>query len=321
MADLPRILVIRGGALGDFILTLPALRLLRENFPEAGLELLGYPRIAALADGRFYADRVRSIDYGPLAGFFAKNGNLDPELCAYFAGFQQVVSYLFDPDGIFEANVRRAGVRHYLAAYRRPQEKHAAREWAEPLESLALFLENPAAEVFPSDEDCQKAQAWLGSESRSRLAIHPGSGSPRKNWPAGAWARMGERFWEQDPEGEIVLVGGEADAEALAYLGNAWTGRRVRHAVGFELPVLAAVLAQCGRFAGHDSGVSHLAAAAGAHCVLLFGPTAPAVWAPLNPTVRVLRAPDGRWELLSEETVWHAIAGLCLQSGGRALWV
>ena len=50
-----RILVIRGGAIGDFILTLPAIRLLRENFPDAHIEILGYEHIIALADGRYYA--------------------------------------------------------------------------------------------------------------------------------------------------------------------------------------------------------------------------------------------------------------------------
>lgn len=307
MAAAPRILVIRGGALGDFILTLPALRLLRDNFPGTEIELLGYPRIAALADARFYADRVRSIDYGPLAGFFARNGTLDPGLCEYFAGFQQVVSYLYDPDGIFEANLRRAGVRHYLAAYRKPSEEHAAIEWARPLEALALFLEDPAAVVYPSPEDGRRAKEWLGEGSRKRLALHPGSGSPRKNWPARAWARMGECFLKRFPEGELVLVGGEADAEALAAMDSLADAGRVRRAVGLELPLLAAILAECGRFAGHDSGVSHLAAAAGARCVLLFGPTDPEVWAPRNAGVRVLRAPASNWGLLAESAVWAAL--------------
>src|SRR4051794_33257461 len=100
-----RILVIRGGAIGDFILTLPALGLLREAFPNSHIEIIGYRHIVALAEGRYYADSARSIEYGPLAGFFARNGTLDDELQAYFAGFHQVISYLFDPDGIFEANL------------------------------------------------------------------------------------------------------------------------------------------------------------------------------------------------------------------------
>ena len=84
MADGPRILAIRGGAIGDFILTLPALRLLRENFAHCGLEILGYPHIASIAlhcgpaTGSTYADAIHSIEFGPLSGFFARRGTLDP---------------------------------------------------------------------------------------------------------------------------------------------------------------------------------------------------------------------------------------------------
>ena len=105
-----RILVIRGGALGDFILTLPAIRLLRDNFRDCALHILGYRHIAILAEG-YYADSIRSIDYGPLAGFFNPKASLDPELCDYFAGFQQIVSYIYDPDGLFAGGLRRAGAQ------------------------------------------------------------------------------------------------------------------------------------------------------------------------------------------------------------------
>ena len=59
-----RILVIRGGAIGDFILTLPALKALRDTYPDAHIEILGYKHIAVLAENRFYAQAVRSIEYG-----------------------------------------------------------------------------------------------------------------------------------------------------------------------------------------------------------------------------------------------------------------
>jgi len=61
-----RILVIRGGAIGDFILTLPTLKALREAYPEAHLEILGYKHIGMLAENRFYAQGIRSIEYGAL---------------------------------------------------------------------------------------------------------------------------------------------------------------------------------------------------------------------------------------------------------------
>jgi len=56
-------------------------------------------------------------------------------------------------------------------------------------------------------------------------------------------------------------------------------------------------------FLGHDSGISHLAAAAGANCILLFGPTDPAVWAPQNDNARVIRAPDGDLRRLDVDLV------------------
>src|SRR4028119_998775 len=110
----PRILVIRGGAIGDFILTLPAIKLLREAFPEAHIEILGYKHIIALAEKRFYADAVRSIEYSALAGFFGKGTELAPELADYFRSFDLIVSYLFDPDQHFDRNLRRCGVEEIL---------------------------------------------------------------------------------------------------------------------------------------------------------------------------------------------------------------
>jgi heptosyltransferase-2 len=65
-------------------------------------------------------------------------------------------------------------------------------------------------------------------------------------------------------------------------------------------------------FIGHDSGISHLAAAAGASCILLFGPTDPNVWAPKNENVRVLKPPSGRLEDLQIEAVEPALADVLL---------
>jgi ADP-heptose:LPS heptosyltransferase len=61
---------------------------------------------------------------------------------------------------------------------------------------------------------------------------------------------------------------------------------------GVSVPHLAAVLAESRGYFGNDSGVSHLAAALGVPTVAVFGPTDPAVWAPLGPEVSVV-APRG----------------------------
>jgi heptosyltransferase-2 len=304
----PRILVIRGGAIGDFILTLPAIRLLREAFPDVHLEILGYEHIVELARGRFYADGTRSIEYSAMAGFFVPNSNLAPDLVAYFGGFQQVVSYLFDPDSFFENNLRRAGVKNFLPAYARIDDsQHAAQQLARPLEKLALFLEDPAAHLYPLQADRMRAGEFLGASTAPLIAIHPGSGSPRKNWPAENWASLARWLGQFPAEGQIVLVGGEADDAAVSTVEAAVPKDRLLVARNLPLPALAAVLQRCRLFIGHDSGISHLAAATGTPCVLLFGPTDPAVWAPRNAGAAVVTAPGGDLANLSIETVQGAV--------------
>jgi heptosyltransferase-2 len=301
----PRLLVIRGGAIGDFILTLPAIRLLREAFPGAHLEILGYQHIIALAEGRFYADAIRSIEYSAMAGFFVPRSELAPDLAEYFGSFQQVVSYLFDPDRFFETNVRRAGVKNFLPAYAKIDDsEHAAKQLARPLQALALYLEEHAATVHPAAADRVQAAEFLGDVRGRLIAIHPGSGSPKKNWPVERWRELGLHLL--DDGAELLLIGGEADGAQLATLGAAWRGRAVREARDLPLPHLAAVLERCTVFIGHDSGISHLAAAVGARCVLLFGATDPAIWAPANPGVTVLEAPAGDLGKLAVATVLAA---------------
>jgi heptosyltransferase-3 len=304
-----RILVIRGGAIGDFILTLPALKALRDARPQAHIEILGYKHIALLAEKRFYAQAVRSIEYARLARFFARNSDLPAELADYFASFDLIVSYLYDPDQIFETNVRRCGVENLIRGPARVVENagRAARQLARPIEELGINVLDFAARIFPSIEDRQFARAFLASVPEPIVAIHPGSGSNQKNWPLENWIDL---FSSSSALGNVeglLVISGEADKAQTDQLEREWKNRDVRFARNLPLSHLAAVLERS-IFVGHDSGISHLAAAAGANCILLFGPTDPDVWAPANDNVQILGAPNGRLDDLRIETVEGALA-------------
>lgn len=286
-----RILVIRGGAIGDFVLTLPAIKLLRDAFPASHLEILGYKHIVALAENRFYAQATRSIEYGALASFFARGAELPGELANYFRSFDLVVSYLFDPDGIFCRNLDLSGVDNLITGNPKISgDMHAAIQLAQPLAELGLGLRDPAARLYPSSDDRDVADSFLAGAAAPVVAMHPGSGSERKNWPVEQWAALGTSLLDHPIAASLLIVGGEADQKQLAALRAALRGRAVTSAENLPLPELAAVLSRCAVFIGHDSGISHIAAATGTPCVLLFGPTDPAVWAPANEHVHVLRA-------------------------------
>jgi heptosyltransferase-2 len=297
---LNRILVIRGGAIGDFVLTLPAIKLLRDRFPKAHLEILGYKHIAALAEKRFYADAVRSIESASLARFFAKDSDLPAELTNYFASFDLILSYLYDPDRIFETNVKKLGSATFIAGPSKlDNREHAAFQLARPLAALSLFLTDPSAHLFPTDADRNAIRSLQGN-----IAFHPGSGSETKNWPVENWIELGDALLGRDHS--LIIIAGEADTVRTHQLKAEWKDKPVRFAENLPLPHLAALL-EDSAFIGHDSGISHVAAAVGARCLLLFGPTDPAIWAPANANVTVVRAPEGKMETLEVETVAAAL--------------
>jgi len=299
--------VIRGGAIGDFILTLPAIRLIREAFPESRIEILGYRHIVEVAEMRFYADAVRSIEYGPLAGFFHPTAELDSELVEYFASFNQVVSYLFDPDGIFAQNLRKAGVKNLIVGPGKLDDSaHAAAQLAAPLTRLGLFLDDLGAKVFPSADDFSELDQRHPTSGCGEFALHPGSGSEKKNWSVDRWKQLIAALRMVAPTRRLVMVGGEADSARLHVLRREF-GDSVSIIDSARLPVLAALFSRCAGFIGHDSGISHLAAASGARCVLMFGPTDPLVWAPQNPDVQCVQSTSGRMDDIALESVLSVV--------------
>lgn len=309
-ATFGRVLVIRGGALGDFLLTLPVLDSLREAFPRARLEVLAYPGIAALAQAGGKIHAARSIEYGPLARFFTKGADPDPALRNYFAGHDLVLSYLYDPDGIFADNLRAAGVRNLVTGPARPtSSSHAIDQLVAPLAQLGIPLARRAVRlVFPAPR-----------KEFPLVVLHPGSGTASKNWPPTCWRLLAEKFLTQFPEACVAVAAGEADARELGEVRRSELRERMVFLENLPLPELAGHLSLADLYLGHDTGVSHLAAVAGAPSLLLFGPTDPGVWAPPHDHVRVLRAPDGNLAELAVSTVWAAASrmmqGVRLASG------
>lgn len=315
-----KILVIRGGAIGDFILTLPAIAALRRQFPQAHLEVLGYPHIVQLAMAGGLVDRVSSIEARAMAGFFARNGQLAEDLIDYFSEFDLIVSYLYDPDEIFKTNIGRCSPAQFVAGPHRPEEGgqvHAAKVYLKPLERLAIFDADYVPRLWiggkvqpPTRTEVAEAPVPPDNPSPtakapSRLALHPGSGSDQKNWPEESWAELLQRLVNQTPF-SLLLVGGEAEGERLQRLGAALPPARTRVAQSLPLLELANLLSRCHGFIGHDSGISHIAAALGLPALILWGATAESVWRPPSEKAVILRHPQGL-ERLPVETVLKQI--------------
>ncbi len=245
-----RRLIIRPGGIGDCILSLPAIELLRTERTEVWVPSSVLPLIR-MAKARAIAST--GIDLLGLPGIQPA-----PDLMAKLGSFDSIVSWYGANRAEFREQVGALGLPfQFLEALPRPETKiHAA----------DFFLRQAGGEGRAVPRiDCER------SERGDYAVIHPFSGSARKNWPL-------ERFREL------------ADQLPMPVRWCAGPEETLEDAVRFDnLYELAGWLASARVYIGNDSGITHLAAAAGARVVAIFGPTDPTVWAPRGERVSVIQ--------------------------------
>lgn len=300
----PRIVLIRPGALGDALLTLPALALLRHARLGAHVTLIARRDVLSLVMASGLADATYPYDLPVWSALFAASGaEADPLARRVLAG-AEVVAWMPDNDGAIAANLRTLGALRTLVAPARPllgEREHMALRLIGALRPLGVDVpptREALIELLPDlnmqESDAREASAqWDGlalqGGSQPVIALHPGSGGLAKRWPARSFAALASDLTAMSMR--PLLVEGPQDGEVCAELLAASRGA-LPIARGQSVPALAALLRRCVAYVGNDSGVSHLAGMLGVPTLALFGPTDPELWTPLGSRVRVLCAPD-----------------------------
>ena len=315
-----RILVLRGGALGDFVLGLPALEALREGYPGATLQLLAPRAVLPLAS--HLVDDGIPLERSEAAWLFAEATDAPAEIMEGFGGADLAVLWMADRSGTLRANLERLGTRRVLWAPALPPTPtlHAADHLMDTLSPLGIPLAFPAIpSLVPSEAAVEKAEGILRTlgldPERPAVAIHPGSGGDWKRWPAERFAGVADLLMESNVQ--VVLLRGPADEKATSEMQSSMRGE-APVAADLGAIELAALLSRLSCYLGNDSGVTHLAAAVGIAVVALFGPTDPALWAPRGPRVKILRAgeaPGPSLERLEVGSVLGAV-GSSITAGG-----
>jgi heptosyltransferase-3 len=293
-----KVLVVRAGALGDLLLLRPVVASLREAGADVTLLAPARPGSALVGEGSGDAQRCLSWDRPEVARLFSG----DPDAGSGLGSFDAVLCY--SRDSALAEGLRRCSDR-VLVHDPAPHAGHAAEWLARPLQTLGVRRVDPAP-LLASPSERLAVRATLERLPAGFLALHPGSGALRKNWPAARFAGLARRY----ARGSWLLSLGPAD-EPLAALT-----REPNAVTTQDLPPrsLAALLAEAGVYVGNDSGVTHLAAACGVPTLALFGPTDPGTWAP--PGAKVLRASDGTMASISLQDALGAM-GLALQNEAR----
>lgn len=281
--SIERVVVIFPGALGDFLLALPALRLLRVRHQGARVTAVVGEGLRDLIGIAGVADLTESLDAAGTSGLFAGSG-----LPAWLAHRPTVYSWLGAADDGVRARLDRAA-RHvrFFRIERGDGAVHAAVAYLHAVGGPAAMravgagarLEAPSSEVAE--------RLWRDLDGPV-LAMHPGAGGRAKRWDVAGFVQVAH--WWRSTGGAVVEIAGPAEAGEPPVLN----APEVRD---WPLPDLAAVLSRTQLYLGNDSGVSHLAGAVGARGVVVFGPTNARRWRPIGGALTALRAgagaPDG----------------------------
>lgn len=296
---MPDIIIIRPGAIGDTLLTLPALEKLRKHYdnPDHEVHYLygGRPRIVfvgnavvlplMLASG--FVDEVHDYDEARWSGLFAPKGIRNAGLREMLRQSYRVICWLRDPDGVVQRNLSDARVSRFTIAPGRPKEGQRIHEASYLAQTIGMRFYDDDRFVLKLN-----VPAKPSTSRRRPIAVHPGSGSSAKCWPAASFAAVITQLIQR---GESVqLLSGPADAECLrevlSLLPTDVKGRSLTVRDSLPLLELASYLLSCSTYLGNDSGITHLAAMLGLYTVALFGPTDPAVWHPIGKYVQVVRS-------------------------------
>ncbi|MDD9800957.1 MAG: glycosyltransferase family 9 protein [Deltaproteobacteria bacterium] len=302
-----RLLIIRLGAVGDVVRTLPAASALRAGFARAHLAWLVEPAAASLLQGQRWIDEVmvfprgalqQALRGGRLLRAFALCRNFLRELRA--RRFELVVDF----HGILKSGVlSRATGAPLRAGYERPFAKEGARWFANRRARLAprrqsRFERNEALVRFLGVREAAAPQPLRASAaSRARMAaafagtagvvMHPGSsaGAAHKRWTVSGYAAVARGLAGDLAAPLLVAAGaGRAERDFADAVVEAAAGAARRAPATPSLLDLAALFEQARLFVGSDTGPLHLASLVGTPVVQLIGPTDPVENAPFAAT-------------------------------------
>ena len=296
-----RILAIRPDHLGDLLVSVPALKHVKQHLPDCHLGLLVGPWNLEAAGGIPYVDEViplafpwfdRAPKRGPLRPYqvlFSEAGKLHGWDTAVvlrhdFWWGAVLVAKAGIPRRIGYSLPEAAPFLTEALAYEPAHEVEQTLRLAEALTGHGGSPEN--LEFVPDEEDRTEAAAWLQERGLREFAvIHPGAGAPVKEWSVQNFAAVADGL------GLPVVITGAASERALVQEVMGAAKGLHQPLVGAPLGRVAAVLARASLTVGVDSGILHLATAVGTPTVRLIGPVDPARFGPwgdpaLHRTVR-----------------------------------
>lgn len=317
-----RILVVRQHhQMGDMMLAVPALRALRETYPGARIGVVTSPLNRGILIGHPYVDRVftyqkyrplssprlvseirreryelvivlhtvsfsfTTLVLGALSGAPVRVGSTSPEVGESLTGTYLSLTLPLPPPGELDT---MSEAEHNLY----------------PLRSIGITTDDLSPLMVPEARSVEWARAFAREhwkEGAWRIAVHPGAGKSENIWPAARFAEAVDDI-ARSHDVSLIAVEGPRDRDAVSEFTRL-CGAPCAVAAGRRIGDVAALLRQADLVICNDTGVMHVAAAAGARTLAIFGSTDPVRWAPPCDNLHVVRSPQGELSAVTPQMV------------------
>jgi heptosyltransferase-2/heptosyltransferase-3 len=300
-ARVSRILVVKPCCLGDLLMATPALRALKQHFPEASIHVLttewcapalaGNPNVSSTFR---FPDAITMTRYVVLARRL-KERNYDIGISLDRSPMMNGLLRLANIPiraGI-DSSGRGIGLTH--RAVPRP-DTHESELYLAVVAALGAISDDTTPEFHPSDAARARARELVAGSTAPRVVIHPGGAvNPgarmlSKRWSAIMFGELASSLIQQY-QADIFVIGSDSDREAVQTTVDFTDGPVANLSRRLSIDETAALCEQADLYIGNDSGMSHLAAAVGAPTVTIFGPTDPTLYRPLGSKSLVCRPP------------------------------
>jgi ADP-heptose:LPS heptosyltransferase len=293
------ILIVHQGAIGDFILSLPAVEAIHRFYPGAHFTFIAHPGIVEIIQRRPYFKQVFDCSDRCWTSLYSFEGQVAGVV--YDLLSQVEITFVFGRPAsqIIADNLANhfGNPAHRLDPFPEPDHGLGVGDYqCRQLEKLSISATPPPdAIIAPPHHNVLEARAFLSRNlgSRDRLVLlHPGSGSKQKLWAVAGWLSVINKL-SAHSNIRLALLQGPADAVIVQHLRSQLESNSLIPVENWQLGKLAALMREADLYLGNDSGITHLAAASGTPTIALFGHTDPQVWGPKGPQVSIIRWQPG----------------------------
>ena len=283
-----RIAIFQALNLGDLLCATPAARALRQRYPDAEITWIGRPAM------RLLIERLTSVDrFQPFPGF-AGIAESPPDgapptawqhfdLALQFHGSGEICNgFLASLDAKHSVGYGPRGDDRLSTVMPWVEEEPEPRRWLRLAAAAGARCDDWSLEMPITPAEREQALSLLRYSAWGRLiGLHVGASQPARCWPAARFAALGDLLAARY-RATIVLTGSRDDRSLTREVGDLMRHAPLDLAGETNLGAFGAVVASLDLLVSNDTGASHVAAATGTSSVVLFGPTRPGRWAPLD---------------------------------------